>query len=50
MANTALVDVLNSSHQLLIQAHSSLLMKTIVLNDVVEEFALGAVLHHEVEL
>ena len=50
MAHARLVDVLDARHKLLVYAHCSLLMQTLMLHDIVEEFTIWTELHDEVKL
>jgi hypothetical protein len=44
------MNVINTCYNLLINSDSSFFMKSLVLDDVVKEFAIGAVLHNEIQL
>ena len=50
MADTWLVNVVDSCNDLLVDAHSCFLVESLVLDDVVEELAIGTVLHNKVQL
>ena len=44
------MDVLDSTDKLLVNADGSLLMKSLMLNNIVEKFTIDTVLHNEVQL
>jgi hypothetical protein len=50
MTNACLVDVLDSSDQLLKNAYRRFLMQALLLDDVVEKFTIDAVLHYQIQL
>ena len=47
MTNPALVNVLNAAYQLLVYSNCSFLMQSLVLDNVIEEFAIDAVFHNQ---
>lgn len=49
MADPTLVNVLNARNDLLVNPDCCLLVQALVLNDVIKEFPVAAVLHDEVQ-
>ena len=50
MADSTQVDVFNACNELLVQSNSCLLMKSLMTNDVIEEFSILAVFHDKKQL
>ena len=49
MTHARLVDILDARNDLLVDADSCLLMQALVLHDIIKEFSILAVLHHQVQ-